>query len=150
MFEVTLTDTAQEPGLVDCAGTDPPIKDMVVPMVVTAPPQVLITFTGSAKNRPAGSVLDQAGGFVDKVSTAALGLNKITLNLAIPPADIDNGLKLLLIPGAVYVSAWAIEYLNGTSPVNNINRMRNRIIMGVLKITWNQLRLLFLGDFIIW
>jgi hypothetical protein len=99
MVEVTFTVTVQEPGVdPTCAGTVPPIKDNVLPTAVTIPPQVVVVLGGEAKFKPAGKRSSvQAGGVVERVRANEFGLKMLTLRVDVPPADMDIGLKLLLI-----------------------------------------------------
>jgi len=97
--EVTLMVTVHEPGVDPvCGGTVPPLKDNVVDpaTALTDPPQVLISPTGLAITRPAWTPIKLS---VQEalVNGKAFGLKIETCRLAVPPAGMDIGEKLLFI-----------------------------------------------------
>ncbi len=76
IVDVTFTVTVQEPGVIPTwAGTVPPMRERVVPTIVTTPPQVFVVFGGTATFKFAeerSSV--HAAGFVDNVRANEFGL----------------------------------------------------------------------------
>jgi len=97
--EVTLIVTVHDPGVDPVwGGTVPPFNDNVVEpaTAVTDPPQVFI--------RPIGFAITRAGWIPIKLSVQdafvngnAFGLKMETCRLAVPPAGMDIGEKLLFI-----------------------------------------------------
>lgn len=72
---VTLTVTEHEPGVDSaCAGTVPPMREMVVPISETVPPQLVVVLAGEAKNKFAGRVSVQAAGVDERVRANEFGL----------------------------------------------------------------------------
>ena len=101
MVEVTCTVTVQDPKVLPTfAGTMPPLKDNVVPTADTIPPQVVVVLAGLAKFRfPFNTDKSSVREFVlERMRANEFGLNMITLNVDVPPAEMDIGLKEVLIP----------------------------------------------------
>lgn len=94
---VTLTVTVQVPGAPP--GIAPPVKVIVLPPAgaVSTPPQVVLAFGVAAITRPAGRL--SVSGAVS-VAAPGLGLIKVMVLVATPPAVMVVGVKATLSKGA--------------------------------------------------